>query len=756
MNVNLYIEKKPVELFGDENITLIQRIKDLENLGVLYGDFTQNFSVPATRANNEIFKHYYNISVEDGFNAHYKVDAQLGFGGLHIFEGVVELLSVKMDSREPVNYEIVFYGTVSKFSTIFGEDTLQDIDFTSLDHVWNYQNIIDSWSDNLLGGKVIYPLMDYARGFYYSLGNPNNANNLANPNEGIRDDEFRPSFDVREIVRLVFANYGITVGGEFFTSKGTEDLYVLPMRSEGTIKNNIGTDKTAEVENFTDVFYAGNVGYVKINMPTKVYDPSNLLDTAAQTYTAPDTGVYNAKVEILIAAGTTPNSVVRVRPIVNGVSLSTLVYQQVLGIFGTILYYNFNIILNAGDTFWMEISTDSASGITVNPAVFSIVKTPETSVGGTLSVSSLMPDVTVVDFIKGIFQMFNAIITSADIDLTEIEISFSEQWYSRGQIKNWTKYVDSLNGTYEKIRIPRTVDFSHAEAEDMANTIFKSEQNRAYGSTKYTVDYDFAEGTKKVETPFNILVPSVMPNYDANGQITGYTNLEISKMLDSDSKPVVHPLTLFYKKELNTSYDYYVEDTVNNTHNLQTEFLYYGTYQDRVETNGTYSLAFSLEDTLRTFANAKMPLNTLYKLYYSDYIKRIYDSDNKYFLCEAVLPVGEFLNFRLNDTVEINGYYFKVEEFRYSMNKEKAFLKLFRYKELTTANNPNNNTGFEIFFDPNRRITRTDIRVNNLENISSQLSGFSLSARDRFVFNPSNLKNLISNTFELLIKNKIQ
>ena len=75
--VQLYIDDQRVELFEDETITITQTLKNAKDIDKLFTDFTQSFTVPASKDNNKIFKHYYNDSIVDGFDARKKVAGRI-------------------------------------------------------------------------------------------------------------------------------------------------------------------------------------------------------------------------------------------------------------------------------------------------------------------------------------------------------------------------------------------------------------------------------------------------------------------------------------------------------------------------------------------------------------------------------------------------------------------------------------------------------------------------------------------------------
>ena len=61
--LQLYVEGQQVEMFDDETVTLSQSIQDVKAIDKIFTEFTQTFSVPASKVNNKIFKHFYNSDI---------------------------------------------------------------------------------------------------------------------------------------------------------------------------------------------------------------------------------------------------------------------------------------------------------------------------------------------------------------------------------------------------------------------------------------------------------------------------------------------------------------------------------------------------------------------------------------------------------------------------------------------------------------------------------------------------------------------
>ena len=63
--LQLYVEGQQVEMFDDETVTLSQSIQDVKAIDKIFTEFTQTFSIPASKVNNKIFKHFYNSDIVD-------------------------------------------------------------------------------------------------------------------------------------------------------------------------------------------------------------------------------------------------------------------------------------------------------------------------------------------------------------------------------------------------------------------------------------------------------------------------------------------------------------------------------------------------------------------------------------------------------------------------------------------------------------------------------------------------------------------
>ena len=99
--VDLYIDGTRADAFNDESITLNLSVQNIQDIGKVFGEFSQTFSLPATKVNNGIFSHYYNVDIVGGFDANTRVDAFIEVNTILFREGVVELEGLQLRTENP-------------------------------------------------------------------------------------------------------------------------------------------------------------------------------------------------------------------------------------------------------------------------------------------------------------------------------------------------------------------------------------------------------------------------------------------------------------------------------------------------------------------------------------------------------------------------------------------------------------------------------------------------------------------------------
>jgi hypothetical protein len=672
MRFSLVIDGKVVDLFSDETIQLTRAIKDFLTTQART-DFTQQFNIPSTSVNDPIFDNYFDEnSVLSGWNAYVKLDAIIYIHSIPIFNGCVELTGVEYKNGLPRQYNLIFYGQGKTAIADFGEKTLPMVNWTAYNHTVNYSNVIDSWFGNLLSGKVLYPVADWHIGLSYCKV-PVIDNNLYQG--GLAINDLRPALLLTEMVKACFLDIGYTLSGSLFDRDNFTDLFVIPMNGAGPVQNTNNVDAKIDVSlaTFTS---APSYNWQKITYTTEVSDPLNLYNSGV--YTVPFTGTYTIKVSgTLVAPASGFGPQFRMNWI-KGTQLFDRIVATGLFSFTGILQ------LNKGDLLqveYVDFAINSFTGLK-----FEIIEVPFGINGSTLNFEVVMPPMKVSDFINGFLKTFNAVLIP--VGTSEFALHNIDDYYALGVKKDWTRYIDMVDIKHEKVPIPKQITMSHAEAEDIANVQYTSVNNQAYGSVKASPEVDFADEALEIESPFTLLVPSLIREKDLKNVVVRDTELQIPVLLDGDFKPVKADLYLAYFVERRTiAVDTYQLEGID-----QFSYPLISSYQDFPTTSATNSLAFGMEATI----SGNAPTNTLYVEFFRSYLSRVMSSKSRIVYFSSVLPVNEWLQLEMNDTISVSGNLYKIQNIQYDILNERAELVLISYPNINvqTYTSSGNNTGW--------------------------------------------------------------
>lgn len=673
MNIrfSLQIDGIPVDLFNDETIELNRQLKDLQDLSTVWTDYTQSFQIPASDTNNQIFSDWFDENVVLGaWNPNLGKDATLLIHSLPVYDGRVEFIGCKYKDGIPQLYNIVFYGTTKKLLDLWGQDLLNSISWSAYTHIANYTNIQSSWDGTLLGGDILWPIADYNQGWRYSAMAGVNGN--IRDARGIEVDDLRPTIRLRAMLTNVFASQGYTLGGSFLTRPEMDKLFVLPMQTAGPLYDPTYVATGRFEANVGSMSYnAGSIftlSYKQVIFPVVVTNPSSNYNGGTGIYTANRAGNYTFELvyDVITAPGTPLQAFTWVY-LLNGRKVSQSQTYSSTTLPSNV--YRANFTMKTGDT--LQIGYQVTGNWSSGQVTWRCPVAPQGINGNTIDMADAMPKVQIKDFVNGVLKAFNCILIPTS--LTTIEIHNLNDWYALGTTKNWSPFVDVKDIEHDKLPIPKTVSFKHKENGMLASDYYRMINTRDYGSVEFSPQIDYPSDNFMVETPFCVIVPQQMDLINANGQKIRRTDLQIPVFMDQDSNSLQLDLTLFYYGGKYAVTDKYWFNNIQQTYlPLMTSYSAYPTV------NATYSLAFGLETTI----SGDAPTATMWDMYWADYLSRMYSSQSRLVKMTAIIPVGEWLNFKLNDTIAISGNYYKVQSVKYDMLTEVANLELLTYPDV--------------------------------------------------------------------------
>ena len=163
LDVSIYIEGQRLDLFKDESVNIKSSVKDINDISKIYTDFSKSFSVPASKGNNSIFKHYYNADITGGYDARTSKNGLIEINTLPFTTGRISLEKVSIQNGNILHYAIRFTGNTVKIKKDLGDDKLSSLDFSDLDHTFDSATVEVGATDELFDGKLIYPLITPVR-----------------------------------------------------------------------------------------------------------------------------------------------------------------------------------------------------------------------------------------------------------------------------------------------------------------------------------------------------------------------------------------------------------------------------------------------------------------------------------------------------------------------------------------------------------------------------------------------------------------
>jgi len=179
--LQLYISGQRIDLFKDEQVSFNQSIQNIKDPGKVFANFTQSFTIPASKTNNKIFKHYYNYDITNGFDARNKIASEIELNNISYKTGLVALNGVELRNNKPYAYKITFYGNTVNLKEVLGDLQLGQLSATldSIDSTLTYDSpSIKSKLQN--GTDIIVPLITHTDQLFYNSNVSAHTNDTGN------------------------------------------------------------------------------------------------------------------------------------------------------------------------------------------------------------------------------------------------------------------------------------------------------------------------------------------------------------------------------------------------------------------------------------------------------------------------------------------------------------------------------------------------------------------------------------------------
>ena len=560
----------------------------------------KTFSIPATKSNNKVFKHYYNFDIVGGFDARLKTVGSIKLNGVDFKKGKIKLEGVDLKDNKPNAYRVTFFGDLVDLKDLIGEDLLSDLwwlDNAKEDgtgqptFVREYSS--EKIKDNLKGNDTTVSfinssgstetylnaiktsLISCTNRLYYDSGTSSGVDgNLwyhigtAEAHQhGVYWEDLKYSIAVYVIVKAIEVKYNITFSSDFFDYSTEEysSLMMLMHRKKGQAE----ADYSTGVRQYTA--YVDTMG-VQAGITSEDYTLNSV------TYPL-RVDSYNNRAEVSGFFATTPPTGwdrqyfyrVTLSPDDNQLFYSAYLYfndsvvESVEGIQGQHEFSSIGGLGSSSNGNW-SIRIESADTITFGTGRitwrFQFV---ETSTGiiqrsGTQKVntslfkverkfdwlpSQQLPKMKVLDFLTGLWKMFNLtayVENDGTIKVQKLDDFYANQ--STDSPYDVTEFVD-VNTSQVNVALPyKQINFRFKGNKTLLAAKFSQLNNREFATLEYKGENpnNWVGNEYKVELPFEKLVYERLSN-DANSRTT---TIMYGFMADDNQEPYIGSPLLHY------------------------------------------------------------------------------------------------------------------------------------------------------------------------------------------------------------------
>ena len=534
-----------LDVFEDEDIKLSNNVTGLFDIGQLPSDFTRQITLPGTKINNAFFEHVYDVSIESPFlfATNIKVPAYFDFDSIYLSNGYIQLNKVNVRSNKFIeSYEVTIYGTLSSFGRDINRNFLTDL--TSLakyNHTSSYDNIVASWSGSLFGGDIVYPWADYGTGWQYTSGD--DFFGVDDAQGGLSVQDYKPAIRIKPVLDAIFNEAGYTYSSSFMAQSFIDDVYMV---CNNQLKYPVYSGVDLETFGVIKLGAISGSGMTDLNIPNNTWttlpwfnelqDRGGFVNNGAYTVTKQSniTGVVNLNFNVSCSVNNLPGQI-NLRLIETGsattAGTNTLVtLNQYLGQVAVSrtggLNQNFELsapvvfgIVPVGTYYfqiWMQeyfVTTDPK--VTLDPggttkSFIEIKKVNQAADGRVIDIPSNMPFGTAgikqIDFITGLQKKFNLVIYPDRTKLNQFIIETFNEWYKRGEIKDFNRYIN-LDKNIEVIPANNLavnkLNFGDTLDQDYISQQFSKAANREYAKQYYIDTTNFySQGEYNVKTTF--------------------------------------------------------------------------------------------------------------------------------------------------------------------------------------------------------------------------------------------------------------
>ena len=692
-NIELYIEGQRVTLFKDESVTVTDTIKNAKDVSKVFTEFSRTFSIPADKENNKVFKHYYNYSIVNGYDARIRTSAIIELNSLPWREGFIKLEGVDLVDNNPHTYRITFFGNTLSLKNLIGDDQLTDLrwlnNFNTKENgdsiSYNELNVEDYLTNerNKTIGGVTYskpiqvPLVTHTQRLYYNTSqNLSDSGNLyystSSEKQGVKWNELKYSLRLQIIIDAIQrpiseGGYGITFSNDFFNNASNNafnDLSMWLHRIKGQATN--GGQELNTTEQATGW---ANASGILTSMTNSVFGVLDGGGTGVRILDLETQSAETYSYEIFVVNTSFPNPSLPIASVFQSGAVTG--FQSHLLPSTGFLFSQYTVVITSTKQILFDIVRWRDTGqFGTNYVLSNFIKTTEFG----LVITQQLPKMGVLSFLTEIFKMFNLV---AYLENDIVVVKTLDEFYSSGNSYDITKYLD-VSKSQSNVALPfRRINFGYKglgtflakQHDQLFNQDWgQIEYNQGNTGIEFSGDiYDYSSSFEHFK--FERIIDVENPNPP--------TNIQWGWSVDDNKESFIGKPVIFYTN-LKTATISFIDSVDINNVAINKKSI--STYIAPSNSNMNVALfanqpSINFDAEVDEWTGLSNP-NTLFQDYHSNYIADIFKESNRITKVTAYLPMRILLKYNVSDRFIINNQQYKINSIKTNFKNGKSEIEL--------------------------------------------------------------------------------
>lgn len=660
-----------LDMFGDESISIKRMVKDLSDPKKLFTDYSRSFTVPASKKNNMIFQHYYNVEIQNGLDTRQLLPCRLLLNNTTFQVGNINVEGVKMADGVPTAYKLRFIGKLSELAKRIGQDELSSLELGQYDiEDFNAKQQFTAPAAN----DLVFPLASRSSQFTIDSGNASlGIDNVKNirftgstayfPDYGIGERDIVGAFKVGTLLDLIESKYGVNFTGVF----QRDYIRFMYMWLHKASKDRNKEGYSAQPDSFTPTTPPANSnGGIVINSNSvainNVYDPYGYGIYAIGTWTGGGS-IHLLKDGQEVASSNQSGVQTQYQWVTN---------NNTTGQFGTPGIFTVEIRTATTQTASVSIAVDEFEYTIpqgeIRPEYVYLNTYTYTDASVDIGdyqkyyIREWLPKMKVMDFLSSLFKMFNVI---AEVDESNnISTKHFDAYMSEGVVYDVTQYVDQSNYDVDKPNLYSAIRYKFADPKTALELAYKQVNSKDYGELGYqltsTDGFRLSGSEYKLEVANQRIPVERMFNINQAVQQyinVGYTNFADLKGAEQDTKPaftyiasMYNHVELAWTDGLTTSpvSNYAIPCSIFNNNTLPNTVI-----------EGQVGLFFGEENNEYQLTKL-VPGFGLFNNFYKGSTALLFDEQTRRVSFRAEIPQRILLNLKLSDVLYISGKFYQI------------------------------------------------------------------------------------------------